>query len=268
MTFCTPYGRSGGNTSSSVVPSNAAGVAISRNEGSTAFPELRRCEITVAPVPPQHRHVDRRRPGSEDRSRRLLGRRTGPRPDRTRPLRRCSLRPPSWVACPSSQPPVAPGRPASPVPAAPGSRAGAAVSIGVAGDAGAGGAGAGVAGDWEPPPDSAGAVADGDRGGVYEPETAAPEPPPPPVMPATRSNRSRRETRASGAASVSGIVARISASSRERRGEVVQRMSVCAAIRSAITRPSSAAEYFAACAVRRSPHRRWRRAGRAGPARS
>src|SRR5207344_3167660 len=114
-----------------------------------------------------------------------------------------------------------------------------------------GGAGVAVSGDWEPPPREAEAATNGGGGGEYEPDTAAPEPPPP-VIPATRSRRSRRETRASGAASVSGIVARIRASSRERRGEVVQRMSVCASIRRAITRPSSAAEYFAACAVRRS----------------
>src|SRR6266542_3145681 len=70
----------------------------------------------------------------------------------------------------------------------------------------------------------------------------------PSCTPARRSRRSRRAISASGVGSVSGMVARTSASSSVSRGEVVHRMSVCAASSSPMARDSSAGVNFAACA--------------------
>ena len=63
---------------------------------------------------------------------------------------------------------------------------------------------------------------------------------------ARRSSRSSRDSAPAGDGSVSGIVALTSASSKDRRGDVVQRMSLCAASNNSITRASSEAVSFSA----------------------
>src|SRR5918995_7292819 len=106
------------------------------------------------------------------------------------------------------------------------------------------GGAAGLEGGYEPPTEAK-ASFEGALGGESEPAgTAAPPPPLPSPIPDKRSRRSRRETSASGRSSASGIVERISASSSDRRGDVVQRMSVCAVSSNEITRAISGAEYF------------------------
>ena len=70
----------------------------------------------------------------------------------------------------------------------------------------------------------------------------------PAVTLARRSSRSRRATTPAGVGSVSGAQARTRASSRVSRGDVVQRMSVCAASSSSSTRESSPGVNLSACA--------------------